>query len=329
MERLGGGQQLLVVVHALAGGQLDVGAVVDHDVVPDGLELLHQRPEQRQQRAVDEDDLVLGVVGDVDQLLGEQPDVERVQDATGARRGQVQLEVAGRVPAERRHPAVGAHAQGVEDGRQPAYPLGPVRDRRRRLAGRARGDDRLVPEVLLGPVEDVRQREGAVLHESEHRDLPGKSSEAASPGTVPTAVTLVSREAHRGPGRPGAGRCGVPRRRFHVDEGGARPPRRHARRLRRAPDHDHGRAHRDGRRRPRRHRRLPARRRGGAGAARLLVGRWRPAAGRRRLRPARRHRGRAPGRDLGGLPGRARARRAAGAGRRAADAGHPARASCC
>ena len=73
------GQQLLVVVHLLAGRRLGhlAGAVVHHHDVAHGLELLEQRPHQLGQRLVDEDDLVLGVVGHVDDLLGEQADVER------------------------------------------------------------------------------------------------------------------------------------------------------------------------------------------------------------------------------------------------------------
>ena len=65
------------------------------------LERGQQRREQAEQRAVDEDHLVVGVVDDVGELLGEQPDVERVQHAPRARGGEVQLEVAGGVPGER------------------------------------------------------------------------------------------------------------------------------------------------------------------------------------------------------------------------------------
>ena len=70
-----------------------------------GLQLRQVRREQADQRVVDDDDLVLGVVGDVDELLGEQPDVQRVQH--GAHRGdrEVGLEVLGVVPLEGRRPA--------------------------------------------------------------------------------------------------------------------------------------------------------------------------------------------------------------------------------
>ena len=99
------GEQLLVIVHgdALDGGQL-AGDVVDHHQVAYRLEGRQQWREQGQHRLVDEDDLVGGMIDDVGELFGEQPHVQRVQDAAGARGGKVQLEVAGAVPSERGHP---------------------------------------------------------------------------------------------------------------------------------------------------------------------------------------------------------------------------------
>ena len=88
-----------------------VRAVVDHDHVPDRAQLRPQRQEHRQRRAVDEHDVVLGVVRDVDLLLGEQPDVERVQHAAGARGGEVELQVRRGVPHERPDASVGRDAQ--------------------------------------------------------------------------------------------------------------------------------------------------------------------------------------------------------------------------
>ena len=160
-------QELLVVQHAV--GQRVVRAVVDHHDVPHGGQLLAKGPEHRQQRAVDEDDVVFGVVGDVDQLLGEQPDVEGVQHPAGARCGEVELEVRGGVPAEGRDAAVGGHAQGVERRREPADADGALGDRGRRLTAHRGRDHRLVPEQLLGSVQDVRKGQWPVLHEPAHR----------------------------------------------------------------------------------------------------------------------------------------------------------------
>ena len=146
-----------------------VRAVVDHDHVPDRVQLRPQRQEHRQRRAVDEHDVVLGVVRDVDLLLGEQPDVERVQHAAGARGGEVELQVRRGVPHERPDASVGRDA-AVQRRGEPPHPHGPVRHRRRDLALRRGRDDRLVAEQLLGTVEDVRQGQRPVLHESAHRD---------------------------------------------------------------------------------------------------------------------------------------------------------------
>ena len=93
------------------------------------LERRQQRRQQAEQRAVDEDHLVVGVVDDVRQLLGEQPDVQRVQHTPGARRGEVQLEVAGGVPGERGHPAVGGDAERVEHAAEAAGARRPSRRR--------------------------------------------------------------------------------------------------------------------------------------------------------------------------------------------------------
>ena len=163
----------------------------------------------------------------------------------------------------------------VERRREAAHALRPLGERGLDLAVRRGGDERLVPEQLLRAVEDVGQRQRAVLHESEH----GHSRKLARPrqptfGGRPRATIAVRLGAH-------AHRSGrrVPRRGFHVDEGRAGAPRRRARRVRRAPDHRHRRPHRDGRRRPGGLRR---RVRGRAGAVRVLVGGWRDAAGGRR-----------------------------------------------
>ncbi len=56
-------------------------AVVHHDDVTNRVERLEQGPQQARQRLVDEDDLVLGVVRDVGELVGEQADVQRVEHA--------------------------------------------------------------------------------------------------------------------------------------------------------------------------------------------------------------------------------------------------------
>ena len=65
--------------------------------------------------AVDEDHAVLRVVDDVDDLLGEQADVQRVQDGAVGRHREVQLEVALVVPGERGNPLALLHAQAADE----------------------------------------------------------------------------------------------------------------------------------------------------------------------------------------------------------------------
>ena len=75
--------------------------VADDDEALDRLQLVDHACEHRHERVVDDHDLVLGVVDDVRELLGEQPDVQRVQHRAEARDREVRLEVLLRVPAER------------------------------------------------------------------------------------------------------------------------------------------------------------------------------------------------------------------------------------
>src|SRR5690606_40045064 len=76
------------------------------------------------------------------------------------------------------------HVTGVQTCALPISPdpLRPLGDGRAALAAGARGHDALVPEVLLGAVEDVGQGERPVLHESEH------------PGPPPATVLWVTGE---------------------------------------------------------------------------------------------------------------------------------------
>ena len=68
-------------------------AVVHEHHVADRFKGLHEWPDQASHRVVEKDDLVGGVVDNVGELLGEQPDVQRVGDAAGARWGKVELKV--------------------------------------------------------------------------------------------------------------------------------------------------------------------------------------------------------------------------------------------
>ena len=127
VDRARRGEQFLVVEQRVTGevfGDVADPVVHQHQVL-EPLERRQQRSEHAKQRAIDEDHLVVGMVDDVGQLLGEQADVQRVQHTTGARRGEVQLEVPRRVPRERRDTAVRRDAEIVERPAEPTGALGP------------------------------------------------------------------------------------------------------------------------------------------------------------------------------------------------------------
>src|SRR3546814_515079 len=136
----------------------------------------HERHQQAEQRPVDEDHLVLGVVGDVGELLREQADVEGVQHPPGAGGGEVELEVAGRVPRERGDPTVLGDAELVEHATEPVRPVGPGSVVGALAPGRCGRHELLVGEERLGAPHEVRQREWCVLHEPVHGGLLGSSS---------------------------------------------------------------------------------------------------------------------------------------------------------
>ena len=131
--------QFLVVDDAGVVGDLrrpgSVTAIVHHDHMPDRLAVVDVGPQRREQAAVGEDDLVLGVIGDVDELVGEEPDVEGVQHSPGARRREVQLQVASAVPGEGGDATVGGDPEVIESAAESA---GCARPTLRRWCARGR-----------------------------------------------------------------------------------------------------------------------------------------------------------------------------------------------
>lgn len=104
-------------MHAYRGAVQDgavTGARDDH--VLQRRQLGEQRGEERQQGAVDEDDLVVGVLDDPDQLLGGEPEVQGVEDGAHRRDGEVRLHVFRVVPHEGRDPLVPVDAELVMQG---------------------------------------------------------------------------------------------------------------------------------------------------------------------------------------------------------------------
>ena len=162
--------QLLVAqqVRDLGRGR-HVGAVGhDHDM----LHRLEMRPhalDDRQQVEVDEDRLVLGVVGDVGDVLGRQPRVDRVQHGADAGDAEIELEVAIGVPGDGADRIAELDAQPLQGLGELLGALGRVLvavavDRPLDRAGH----DLDVGVVPSGKVDDLRNQQRTVLHQAEH-----------------------------------------------------------------------------------------------------------------------------------------------------------------
>ena len=161
-----GGQQLLVGQDVGTQGA-GVALADDHEVL-DGLELGRHPGQEGDEGGVDEDHPVLGVVGDVGQLLGEQPEVQRVEHGAHRGDGQVGLEVLLGVPGEGGDPVALPDAEAGQGRGQPVGPVGHL--------GEAGPPARLALERHhLAPAEhapavpeDRRDGEREVLHRREH-----------------------------------------------------------------------------------------------------------------------------------------------------------------
>ncbi len=143
------GDELLVVVHggAHAGQRAGVAGAHDDDVLDAG-QGGEQRGEERQDAAVHEDHPVVGVADDERQLVGGQPQVERVQHGAHRRDGEVRLHVLRVVP----------HAGG--DHVAAAYPELVVQGVRELRGTGARLRERAAPRLtaLPRPGRDGRAR---------------------------------------------------------------------------------------------------------------------------------------------------------------------------
>ena len=120
LPRPGRLEQLLV---AQDPRQIAGWPVAHHDEVLDVFERRCEGRQRRRERVVDEDDAILGVVDHVGDLLGEQPQVDRVQNRADARNREVALEVALRVPREGPDPLAARDTKGAQGARQPVDPL--------------------------------------------------------------------------------------------------------------------------------------------------------------------------------------------------------------
>ena len=194
-----GGQQPLV------GEGLPEGrgvALAGHDDGLDGLQLVLDGGQQRDQRGVHDDEAVLGVVDDVGQLIGGEPDVERVQDRPHGGDGEVGLEVALVVPGEGADPVPRLDPQAGEGGGQLLGPGRHLGEGGRAVPALLDGDDGAVAVHLLPVAEDVADQERGVLHGAFHGP-----SMASAPLLCPAAAPARPfgvMEPARAPAAPGA-----------------------------------------------------------------------------------------------------------------------------
>ena len=112
---------------------------------------------------IDEQEPGAGVLDDVLDLLGDEAEVDRHEDAPGPRHAEQRGEQAGRVVRHHRDPFALGDAERVEAGRERPRPLGhvAVRDRAPRLGGLVGlvDDGRAVGVEQLGPAEEVVDRQ--------------------------------------------------------------------------------------------------------------------------------------------------------------------------
>ena len=138
------------------------------------LSVLVHALDDRQQVEVDEDDLVFGVVGDIGDMLGRQPRIERVQHRADAGDAEIELEMAIGVPGDGADPVAELDAQALQRLGELLGALGrvAVAVAMDRPLDRAR-DDLDVGIVGGGEIDHLRNQQRTVLHQAEHGVSPG------------------------------------------------------------------------------------------------------------------------------------------------------------
>jgi hypothetical protein len=121
---------------------------------------------RRNEISVDENHAVAGVLDHLADLLGEEPDVDGVQDRADAGHAVVELGVPVRVPAEARNAVTAANSQAPQRVRQARDPAAELRVG---VAGEARPlarDDLARGVIADRVVEDSGDRQRDVHHET-------------------------------------------------------------------------------------------------------------------------------------------------------------------
>jgi hypothetical protein len=125
--------------------------------------------QDRQEGQVGEEDLILGVVDDVAELLGEQPRVQGVADRPDPHDPVPGLDMPRGVPGQRRHPVAALHAESLQGIGQPlGAGVDPAIGRAHDRALDRAADDLAVAVPVPGVVEDLVDRQRPVLHQPKH-----------------------------------------------------------------------------------------------------------------------------------------------------------------
>ena len=175
---------VLDVVEARGVGGLQQRFVVDvlgtdrgpgerkHDDLLEAVQV-RELPVQRQQDVVDDEEAVLRVGGDPAELVGRQPQVQRVHHAAGSRNAEVALQVRMVVPAQRGHAVAALQAQLEQRGGQRARARGvfAIAVAPQRFVGQSR-DDLVACEDRACPLQHVVERQADVHHRGLHRLAP-------------------------------------------------------------------------------------------------------------------------------------------------------------
>ena len=106
------------------------------------------------------------MVDDVRQLLGEQPNVEGVQHASGAWCSKVQLKVSCGVPCECRHSTIVRNAELLKHCAHLTSAVCPLRIRGALKASASCSHDGLMTEILFSSIKKMQDTQGHVLHQS-------------------------------------------------------------------------------------------------------------------------------------------------------------------
>ena len=158
------GDPLVVQVHRRQAGLRHLSGLRHDHEVPDGLQLVLYQLHEEEQVLVHENDLVLGVVQDVDEMVRGQPEIHRVKRGPHAGDTEVKLQMAVAVQGDAGHAVALADAQrgqGVGElaGSLEVIGVGVAEG----LTG-VYGDQLFSGEVFRCPKQEGSQQQGIVHH---------------------------------------------------------------------------------------------------------------------------------------------------------------------